>query len=61
MKNRQQGKENEPRGGGETDRLNESNDFIMITQRIPLLFYIQMSALCSQDSDLQFDLTWDHM
>lgn len=35
--------------------------FIMITQPKPLLCQIQMSALCSQDSDLQFDLTWDHM
>lgn len=35
--------------------------FIMITQHKSLLFEMQVSALCSQDSRLQFDLSWDHV
>lgn len=35
--------------------------FIMITQPEPLLSEMQVCALCSQDSGLQFDLTWEHV
>ncbi len=34
--------------------------FIMITQP-KSLFEMQVSALCSQDSGSQFDITWDHV